>query len=110
MELDLGKIKFEDLSYEGDVIIELPEHYALLPYEERTAALNSPGRHRLIVAAGRDPDGNVTVVTGRGRIYTLDSKRFDLPFGRVMPGDGGQTLEFVEAGKLIVSAELIQFL
>lgn len=108
MEFQLDGIKFEDLSYEGDVIIELPAHYNLLPPSERSEALNSPRRRRLIVATGRDHrEGDVTIVTGRGTIITLSPERMRLPPGDVVPRDSGTSIEFLENGERIMATEII---
>lgn len=103
-EFTLNIDRFEDLSYEGDVIIELPRHFSVLPHKEKTEALDSPQRHKLIVAVGVD-DGIVTVVTGKGKI--LEIKK-NLPRGRAAPVDGGKRVLFVDVGTVISSEDIIE--
>lgn len=102
-EFTLNIDRFEDLSYEGDVIIELPRHFSLLPHDEKVAALDSPKRHRLIVAVGVD-DNVVTIVTGKGKIQEVKK---NLPAGRAAPTDGGKSVFFVDAGITISSEDII---
>lgn len=102
-EFTLNIDRFEDLLYEGDVIIELPRHFSVLPHKEKTEALDSPRRHKLIVAVGVE-DRIVTVVTGKGKI--LEKK--NLPSGRATPVDGGKSVLFIDAGTVISSEDIIE--
>lgn len=104
MEFSLNIDRYDDIAYEGDIIIELPKHFNMLKHSEKLEALDSPERHKLIVAVGRD-EQDFTIVTGRGKIIHVKG---NIPEGDAVPVDGGRNVLFSVTGEVISAKKLIE--
>lgn len=105
---------------DGPVTLELPEYMVLLTPEELAEARVAPDRAKLVLAAGRHPNGNILFVTGVGSIMEIDCKEYDIPGGLVRPTDYGSTIRVeapdgcfmfaagraIELGTMILSARI----
>jgi len=86
-----------DIHVKGPVTVEVPAYMKLLPTKELELVRVDPDRARIVVAAGRHPNGDIVFITGVGdlreiNVETQSSECIDF-YALVAPENHGRTIK-----------------
>lgn len=97
-----------ELRFDGNTSVEVsgtvetgwPRYMRMLPNDEIAEAMTAEQRRKMVLCAGRHPDGSIVFVTCAGNIREITFEtctNYGIPDGDVVPADHGHTLLIEDA-------------